>query len=207
LGRDSWKKGSSHAMGEKLNNQSGVAMNMKKLLFKFCLCSLILLLCLVFSLSCSKKSDESSITVESKKKSSKEVIDFSLPDLEGNTINFSDFRGKVVIVDFWATWCHPCLIEIPHFIELYNTYSLEGLEIIGIAMQSGSPEDVIKKVQELNINYTVVMGNNEVAQKFGGIQGFPATFVMDKKGKVAKKYLGALPNIKELLESDIKTLF
>jgi protein-disulfide isomerase len=84
---------------------------------------------------------------------------------------------------------------------------LEGLEIIGITMQSGSPDDVAKKVQEMGINYTVVIGNNDVAQQFGGIQGFPTTFVMDKEGKVAKKYLGALPNIKELLEADIKALF
>ncbi len=182
-------------------------MKIKKLIFRFCLCSLILLSCAAFSLSCSKKSDESSSAAESEKTSSKEVIDFSLPDLDGNIVNFSDFRGKVVIVDFWATWCHPCMIEIPHFIELYNTFSLEGLEIIGITMQSGSPDDVAKKVQELGINYTIVMGNNEVAQQFGGIQGFPTTFVMDKEGKIAKKYLGALPNIKELLEADIKALF
>jgi thiol-disulfide isomerase/thioredoxin len=183
-------------------------MKRKKLIFTFCLYSLILLVCLVFSLSCSKESDEEgSSTAESEKTSSKETIDFSLPDLEGNIVNLSDFRGKVVIIDFWATWCHPCLTEIPHFIELYNTYSLEGLEIIGITMQSGSPDDIAKKAQELGINYTLVIGNNEVTQKFGGIQGFPTTFVMDKEGKVTKKYLGALPNIKELLESDIKALF
>jgi thiol-disulfide isomerase/thioredoxin len=201
------EKGNSHARGEKLNNQSGVVMNMKKLLFKFCLYSLILLLCVFFALACVKKSEEGSGSSTGQETSSGKAIDFSLPDLEGNPINFSDFRGKVVIVDFWATWCQPCLIEIPHFIELYNTYSLEGLEIIGIAMQSGSAEDVSKKVQELGINYTVVMGNNEVAQKFGGIQGLPTTFVLDKEGKVAKKYPGALPNMKELLESDIKALF
>jgi len=162
--------------------------------------SLVFLVLVSFVSSCSKEIGEGTSFPQG-------VIDFSLPDLDGNMVNFSDYRGKVVIVDFWATWCGPCISEIPHFIDLYNTYQLEGLEIIGVTMQSGSTQDVAGKVRDFNINYTVVMGNNEVAQKFGGVRAFPTTFVMDKEGKIYKKYIGALPNIKELFEADIKTLF
>jgi len=161
---------------------------------------LILILMVSLYSGCGKSSDRDVSSPQG-------AIDFSLPDIEGNIVNFSDYRGKVVIVDFWATWCGPCISEIPHFIDLQNTYQLEGLQIIGVTMQSGSSEDVAEKVRELNINYTIVMGNNEVAQKFGGVRAFPTTFVMDKEGKIYKKYIGALPNIKELFEADIKALF
>lgn len=161
---------------------------------------LIFLLIVSLYLGCTKSSERDVSSPQG-------AIDFSLPDLEGNMVNFSDFRGKVVIVDFWATWCRPCLIEIPHFIDLYNTYQFEGLEIIGIAMNYRSTQEVAEKVRDLNINYTVVLGNSEVAQKFGGVRAIPTTFVMDKEGKIYKKYIGALPNIKELFEADIRALF
>jgi len=163
------------------------------------ICSLILI-SLLLIWACSRQAEEVKTIPQGE-------IDFSLPDLSGNMVNFSDFKGKVIILDFWAIWCYPCLVEIPHFIDLYNTYRLEGLEIIGITMPPGSAEDVVKKVQELNINYIILMGNNEVAQKFGGIGGYPTTFIIDKEGRIYKKYIGSRPNIKQLLEADIKSLF
>lgn len=128
--------------------------------------------------------------------------DFSLSTIDGSTLTLSDYKGKVVILDFWATWCPPCRKEIPGFIELYDEYKDKGLVIIGV-----SSEDInkLKKFSGDNgINYPIAIGNREVAQAYGGIQYIPTTFIIDKEGKIVGKHVGFVE--KAVFEGEIKEL-
>jgi len=132
--------------------------------------------------------------------------DFTLPDLEGNSLTLSDFRGKVIILNFWATWCPPCRKEIPDFVELYEKYKDEGLLIIGVNLDKGDSRAVKQFSKNYKINYPIVLGNVNVTQDYGGIRGIPTTFVIDRKGDIKEKYVGYRPRatfenaVKKLLE-------
>jgi thiol-disulfide isomerase/thioredoxin len=99
--------------------------------------------------------------------------DWELTDLNGKMIKFSDFRGKVLMLDFWATWCAPCRIEIPHFVELQKQYRDKGLTVIGVSLDEQGPEVAKKFVKRLGVNYTIVIGNEKVAQATVGSMPFP----------------------------------
>ena len=114
--------------------------------------------------------------------------DFALPSVSGDTVRLSDFSGKVVILDFWATWCNPCRQEIPGFIRIYNDYKDKGVVIIGIALDE--PEKVRKFTEDYRVNYPVLLGTREVAQKYGGIMGIPTTFILDREHRIRKKVVG-----------------
>ncbi|MFH0777844.1 MAG: TlpA disulfide reductase family protein [Candidatus Eisenbacteria bacterium] len=116
--------------------------------------------------------------------------DFELSSLDGKKVRLSDFRGKVVILDFWATWCKPCRMELPHFIELYEEFAEQGLEILGVSLDRIGPRELGAFVEEWRIPYPVVLGSGEVVQSYGGIRGIPTTFVIDKTGRVYRKYVG-----------------
>ena len=130
--------------------------------------------------------------------------DFTLNDLDGEPFSFSSTRGKVVILDFWATWCPPCRMEIPHFMDLYKKYRRQGLEIVGVALDRGGAS-VVKPFAEKNgIDYPVVIGDQKVTVDYGGIRGIPTTFVIDRKGRIVQKYVGYRE--KEVFEEAIKGL-
>ncbi|MDH5405631.1 MAG: TlpA family protein disulfide reductase [Candidatus Aminicenantes bacterium] len=137
--------------------------------------------------------------------SSSPAPDFALPDLEGKTVKLSDFKGNVIILDFWATWCPPCVQEIPHFIELYEQYKENGFQMIGIAIQSGSATNVKQFVEKHGINYPILMGNKEITREYGGINAIPTTFVIDRQGRIVEKYIGY--RAKEIFEKQLKSLF
>ncbi len=116
--------------------------------------------------------------------------DFSLPDLSGGHLELSTYRGKVVLLDFWATWCDPCREEIPRFVELQKKYGAQGLQIIGVSMDDG-PAPVRDYYQRFKMNYPVVMGNAKVGELYGGILGLPIAFVIGRDGRIYAKHIGA----------------
>jgi cytochrome c biogenesis protein CcmG/thiol:disulfide interchange protein DsbE len=116
--------------------------------------------------------------------------EFSLPDLTGQKLDLSSYRGEVVLLDFWATWCDPCRDEIPHFIELQNEYGEQGLQIIGVSMDDG-PEPVRDFCQHFKINYPIVMGDAKVGELYGGVLGLPIAFLIGRDGRISAKHIGA----------------
>jgi cytochrome c biogenesis protein CcmG/thiol:disulfide interchange protein DsbE len=129
---------------------------------------------------------------------------FSLQTQNGKAIELSKLKGKVVLVNFWATWCPPCRAEIPDFIELYDSYKSKGFEIVGIALDEDGWSKVAPYIEEVKINYPVVLGSTKVVQQYGGIEAIPTTFIVDKKGYIVACQVGLLS--KELLEQKLKSL-
>jgi len=114
---------------------------------------------------------------------------FTLKDISNNTMSLKDFKGKVCIVNFWATWCGPCRVEIPTFIALHKQYADKGFSMIGISVDNG-PEVVETYAKENKVNYPMLMANKDVRASYGGVQAVPSTFVIDKKGIIRFTQLG-----------------
>jgi len=130
--------------------------------------------------------------------------DFALQDHAGETLKLSDFAGKVVILDFWATWCGPCRMEIPGFVKLYEKYNDQGVEVIGISLDQQGWNVVKPFMDQYKINYPVVLGNREVVAAYGGITGIPTTFLINKKGEIVERLVGYRPV--EIFENAITEL-
>jgi peroxiredoxin len=149
--------------------------------------------------ACSRTSPPSAAAAPS---SSTPAPAWTLKDVNGKTVSLSDFKGKVVILDFWATWCQPCLAEIPHFIELQNEFRDKGVTIVGLSVDSLIPSDVAKFASENGINYPIVMADEKTATAYGADQGVPTTIVIDRKGNVVAIHLGITD--KETFRGDIE---
>lgn len=118
---------------------------------------------------------------------------FTLPGYrDGQPIRLSSYRGKVVLVNFWATWCPPCRGEIPDFIRVQQALRPQGFEIIGISLDDGGAKDVAPFAAQFGINYTVALGNEQVTASYGGIRGIPTSFLIDREGRVAQTFPGAI---------------
>jgi len=120
----------------------------------------------------------------------KPAPDFTLPNIDGRQLQLSSYRGKVVLLDFWATWCVPCREEIPHFVELQQKYGGQGLQIIGVSMDD-SPDPVHPFYQQFHMNYPVVKGTAETGSAYGGVLGLPIAFLIDREGLIYAKHIGA----------------
>lgn len=130
---------------------------------------------------------------------------FSLTDLSGQKLELANYKGKVVLLDFWATWCGPCRVEIPGFVELQSKYRDKGFVVIGISMDDG-PEPVRDFYRAYKMNYPVALGDDRLGGLYGGILGLPTSFVIGRDGRIYAKHVGATEvglfedEIKELLE-------
>jgi peroxiredoxin len=116
--------------------------------------------------------------------------DFTLTTLDGRRVKLSDYRGKAVLLNFWATWCGPCKVEIPWFMDLEKQYGNQGLVVLGVAMDDDGKDGVTKFAKDMKIDYTVLLGNDDVADQYGGVEGLPTTFYLDRNGKIVKKVAG-----------------
>jgi peroxiredoxin len=129
--------------------------------------------------------------------------EFSLVDLDGRKINLEAYRGKVVLLNFWATWCEPCRKEIPRFIQFQDTYGPQGLQVLGISM-----DDDVKPVREFRseykVNYPLAMGDAKLAENYGGVLGLPISFVINPQGQIIAKHIGAVDLAK--IEAEIQQL-
>ncbi len=125
--------------------------------------------------------------------------DFTLKDLEDHDVSLSQFRGKVVLVNFWATWCGPCKIEIPWLVELQDKYAASGFTVLGVAMDQEGKSAVAPFVRKerfkvggtsRSVNYPILLGNDATANEFGGLVGFPTSVLISKDGRVVKRVDG-----------------
>jgi thiol-disulfide isomerase/thioredoxin len=116
--------------------------------------------------------------------------DFTLDSLEGKSMRLSDLRGKAVLLNFWATWCGPCKIEMPWFVELQKQYGPQGLQIVGVAMDDASKDDIAKFAKEMGVNYPVLLGKEAVGDAYGGVPALPETFFIGRDGKIVDKIIG-----------------
>lgn len=116
---------------------------------------------------------------------------FELQSLDGNTVRLSDFKGKAVLLNFWATWCQPCRVEMPWFDELQKKYAAEGLQVIGITTQDDSSRSSIANfANEVGAHYTIVVGNESLSGSYGGISLLPSTVYVNREGTVISRVIG-----------------
>ncbi len=178
---------------------------MKRYIFVF-----LLFLFLVIS-GCGKAKAKNKINT--KKKTTEEKVglaksmiapDFTLKDIEGNSHTLSEYRGKVVLVDFWATWCFPCIIEIPHFVKLYNQYKERGFVILGASLDNN--EKRLKNfIKNQAINYPVLVNARKVSVIYA-VQGIPTAYLIDKDGRITEKFVGYAPGAEKKIEKLILKL-
>jgi thiol-disulfide isomerase/thioredoxin len=116
--------------------------------------------------------------------------DFTLQSLDGKSMRLSDLRGKAVLLNFWATWCGPCKVEMPWFVELQKQYGAQGLQIVGVAMDDASKEDIAKFAKDMGVNYPILIGKESVGDEYGGVVALPETFFIGRDGKVVDKIIG-----------------
>ncbi|MBL7014401.1 MAG: TlpA family protein disulfide reductase [Candidatus Marinimicrobia bacterium] len=180
--------------------------------------AIILISIVTLAVGCSQKNDSPATkTAKSSKqptlpKNAVKAPDFTLAKLDGSWFKLSDFKGKVVMLNFWGTWCPPCRREIPDFIKLMEKYNKDGLEIVGVTLTSGSAEKIQQFVDSNGMNYTLLtdIDNNEtqaVTSRYGEvtgerINGIPTTFIIDRNGYIVKRYVG--PRSEAIFYNDLK---
>lgn len=156
--------------------------------------------------ACSAGSDpaKSSLKPEAERRP---APDFALRDSQGKIVRLSDYKGKVVLLNFWATWCGPCKLEIPWFVEFERQHKDQGFAVLGISMDEDGWDAVRPFVSRIGINYRVLMGDDAVAQSYGGVDSLPTTFFLDREGRIASVHIGLVSrssyerDLKELLQT------
>lgn len=146
----------------------------------------------VFLLACATQPEKTAEAAAGPKQDSvnKAAAPFTLKDGDGRTVSLADYKGKVVLLNFWATWCGPCKIEIPWFVDFEQKYKDRGFAVLGVAMDDEGWEVVKPYVAKTKINYRILLGNDDVASKYGGVDSLPTTFIIDQGGRIASKHVG-----------------
>jgi len=116
--------------------------------------------------------------------------DFTLPSLDGKSLTLSELRGRPVLLNFWATWCAPCRVEMPWLVRLDEAYRAQGLQVIGIAVESGQKDEIAAFVRERGVQYEIVLGNSATLNEFGGVRFMPQSFFIDREGRITKVTAG-----------------
>lgn len=132
-------------------------------------------------------------------------LNFTMKDLDGKPVSLSSYKGKVILLNFWATWCGPCKAEIPGFVELQDQYGKDGLIVVGYSVDDDAPKARAFAAQ-YKMNYPILLGEGreDVQEAYGPIWGIPASFIISRDGRVCKKHLGIAP--KSVFEKEIKAL-
>ncbi|MGB6677947.1 MAG: TlpA disulfide reductase family protein [Terriglobales bacterium] len=151
--------------------------------------AMVVALMLVFGFKLARRSSRSASAGDAQMKSGI-APDFTLQSLDGKTVRLSDFRGKPVVLNFWATWCGPCKIEMPWFVDLQKQYGPAGLQFLGVAMDDASTKDIAEFTESMKVNYPILIGKDTVGDAYGGVQFLPETFFIDRDGKVVDKVFG-----------------
>lgn len=138
--------------------------------------------------SCSAEPSTNATPKTSKER--KPAPEFTLGDANGSSVKLSDYRGKVVLLNFWATWCGPCTLEIPWFIDFEQEFKSRGFEVVGISMDDEGWAAIKPYVAEHKMNYRVLLGDDSVSQLYGGVEALPTTFIIDRDGKIASVHVG-----------------
>jgi cytochrome c biogenesis protein CcmG/thiol:disulfide interchange protein DsbE len=131
--------------------------------------------------------------------------EFELKDLAGKNVRLSDYHGKVVLLNFWATWCPPCKEEMPWFVDLQQRYGAQGLQVIGVAMDDSDQKKIESFAKQLGVNYPVLLGKESTAHAYGDVQFLPDTFYIGRDGKIVSHVQGLI-NRKEIEEQVKKAL-
>jgi peroxiredoxin len=130
---------------------------------------------------------------------------FMLQDPNGRSVQLADYRGKVVLLNFWATWCGPCKVEIPWFVDFERRHKDQGFAVVGISMDEDGWQAVKPFISAMGINYRVLMGSDTIGQLYGGVDSLPTTFLIDRDGRIAAVHFGLVS--KSVYENDLRQLF
>ena len=122
----------------------------------------------------------------------KAAPDFDLVSLDGKRVKLSDYRGKAVLLNFWATWCSPCKVEMPWFVDLQKKYGNDGLVVLGVAMDDSDSAKIAQFASEMGVNYPVLLGTDKVSEEYGNVDFLPTSFYIDREGKFVGKGVGLL---------------
>lgn len=148
-------------------------------------------ICLAFALTgCSPEPRTARAANLKPDKDRKPAPSFALKDADGRVARPADYRGKVLLLDFWATWCGPCKIEIPWFMEFERSHKDRGFAVLGVSMDDDGWDSVKPFIRHLGINYRIVLGDDSTAQLYGGVEALPTTFLLDREGRIAAVHVG-----------------
>ena len=161
----------------------------------------------LLSAGCNTTSSTTAQAANSKMKAEdqrKAAPEFALKDADGRTVRLSEYKGKVVLLNFWATWCGPCRLEMPWFVDFERTYKNDGFAVVGISLDEDGWNAIRPFVTEIGVNYRILQGDDTVAEQYGGVESLPTTFIIDREGRIAATHVGLVS--KNVFESEIQSL-